>query len=287
MTVLVLGASGRLGPHVVTSLLERGQRVRALTRDPGRAAAILPPAAELVHGEFADTATVERELQAADAVLVLTPHGPQMAEVQNRLIDLAAKAGTRIVKVSGTSAGIHPGGPGACRQHWESEQHLVASGAEWVVIRPNAFMQTLIAAMARTLGERRIIANPLGAAGISLIDCADVGAATAAVLTDPAHGGHRYVLTGPSAPTYREIAAVIEAETGIHAQVVDVTPEQAGQVARASGASDWEAGHLAEMLTLFASRASENVTGDVADLTGREPASARDFVRAHRQLFTG
>ena len=49
----------------------------------------------------------------------------------------------------------------------------------------------------------------------------------------PAHGGHRYVLTGPSAPTYREIAAVIEAETGIHAQVVDVTPEQAGQVARA------------------------------------------------------
>jgi uncharacterized protein YbjT (DUF2867 family) len=287
MTVLVLGASGRLGPHVLTSLIDRGQRVRALTRDPERAAGVLPPATELVRGKFSDTPIMERELQAAEAVLLLTPHGPQMASVQNDLIDLAAKAGTRIVKVSGTSAGIHLGGPGACRQHFQSEQHLAASGADWAVVRPNGFMQTLIVAMARSVRERGIIANPLGTAGISLIDCADAGAATAAVLTDPARDGHRYVLTGPSAPTYPEIAAVIEAETGVHAQVVDITPEQAGQAARASGASDWEAGHLAEMLALFASGASENLTSDVAELTGHEPASVRDFVRAHRQLFTG
>lgn len=286
MTVLVLGASGRLGPHVVTSLLGRGQRVRALTRDPERAAAILPPAAELVQGEFAETAIIEREMQAADAVLVLTPHGPRMAEVQNGLIDLAAKAGIRVVKVSGTSTGMHPGGPGACRRHFETEQHLVASGARWAAVRPNGFMQTLIVAMARTIRERGTIANPLGAAGISLIDCADAGAAVAAVLADPACDGDRYVLTGPTAPTYPEIAAVIEEETAVHAQVVDVTPEQAGQAARASGASDWEAGHLAEMLALFASGAAENVTGDVADLTGHEPGSVRDFIRAHRDLFT-
>lgn len=70
------------------------------------------------------------------------------------------------------------------------------------VVRPDGFMQTLIVAMARTIRERGIIANPLGTAGISLIDCADAGPATAAVLTDPARDGHRYVLTGPSAPTY-------------------------------------------------------------------------------------
>jgi uncharacterized protein YbjT (DUF2867 family) len=272
---------------VVTSLLEKGQKVRALTRDPERAAGTLPRAAELVRGEFADTPTMERELQAADAVLLLTPHGPRMADVQNSLIDLAAKAGTRVVKVSGTSAGIHPTGPDACRQHYESEQHLAASGAQWAVVRPNGFMQTLIVAIARTVRDRGIVANPLGTAGISLVDCADAGAATAAVLTDPARDGHRYVLTGPSAPSYREIAAVIEAETAVQAQVIDVTPEQAGQAARASGASDWEAGHLAEMLTLFRSGASESVTSDVTELTGQEPASVRDFIRAHRQLFTG
>jgi uncharacterized protein YbjT (DUF2867 family) len=148
-------------------------------------------------------------------------------------------------------------------------------------------MQTLITAMARTVRERGIIANPLGNAGLSLVDCADVGAATAAVLTDPAHDGRCYVLTGPAAPTYHEIATVIEEETAVRVEVIDITPEQAGQAVLAGGATGWEAGHLTEMLTLFASGASEYLTRDVAALTGREPASARDFIRAHRQLFTG
>ncbi|PAX90608.1 hydroxylase, partial [Streptomyces albidoflavus] len=37
MTVLVTGATGTVGRQVVGELLERGERVRALTREPGRA----------------------------------------------------------------------------------------------------------------------------------------------------------------------------------------------------------------------------------------------------------
>jgi len=286
MTILVTGATGKLGPHVAAALVRRGEQVRALVRDPERAAAVLPREVELVSGEFADTAVVARELAAVDAMLLLTPHGPKMAAVQNGLIDLAAKVGTRVVKVSGTSAGIRADGPDACRQHFESEQHLATAGVPWSVLRPNGFMQTLIAAMAGTIRERGIIANPLGSAGISLVDCADVGEAAAVVLTDPAQDGRHHVLTGPAAPTYAEIAKVIEEETGVAVGVVEVTPQQAGDAARARGLSDWEAGHLAEMLEMFRSGASEYVTDDVQALTGRPPRSVRDFVRDNRRLFT-
>jgi uncharacterized protein YbjT (DUF2867 family) len=287
MTVFVTGATGRLGPHVIASLVARGERVRALVRDPGKARALLPADAELVQGDFAAIPTIEAELAAADTMLLLTPHGPDMAAVQNTLIDLAARAGTRVVKVSGTSAGIRPDGPDACRQHFDAEQHLADSGVPWAVVRPNGFMQTLIVAMAATVRERGLIANPLGTAGISLVDCADVGAATAAVLTDPRHDGRHHVLTGPAGPTYAEIAAVITEETGVDVKVLDVTPEQAGDAARARGLSDWEAGHLTEMLAMFRTGASEYVTTDVDELTGRRPRSVRDFVRDHRHLFTG
>ena len=286
MRVFVTGATGKLGPHIVASLVARDVPVRALVRDRGRAAALLPAQAELVHGDFAATSTITAELARADAMLLLTPHGPEMATVQKRLIDLAAGAGTRVVKVSGTSAGIRPDGPDACRQHFDTEQHLADSGVPWAVVRPNGFMQTLIVAMAATVRERGLIANPLGTAGISLVDCSDVGAATAAVLTDPRHDGHHHVLTGPTAPTYAEIAAVITDETAADVKVVDVTPEQAGEAARARGLSDWEAGHLTEMLAMFRSGASESVTPDVEALTGRPPRSVRDFVRDHRHLFT-
>lgn len=287
MTVFVTGATGKLGPHVIASLVARGERVRALVRDPGKARPLLPADAELVQGDFAAIPTVEAELAAADTMLLLTPHGPDMAAVQNTLIDLATRAGTRVVKVSGTSAGISPDGPDACRQHFDAEQHLADSGVPWAVVRPNGFMQTLIVAMAATVRERGLIANPLGTAGISLVDCADVGAAAAAVLTDPRHDGRHYVLTGPAAPTYAEIAAVISEETGVDVKVLDVTPEQAGDAARARGLSDWEAGHLTEMLGMFRTGASEYVTTDVEELTGRRPRSVRDFVRDHRHLFTG
>jgi uncharacterized protein YbjT (DUF2867 family) len=261
-------------------------QVRALVRDPARAAAVLRPEVELVPGEFADSAVVARELGAVDAMLLLTPHGPEMAAVQNGLIDLAAKVGTRVVKVSGTSAGIRVDGPDACRQHFESEQHLATAGVPWSVLRPNGYMQTLIVAMAGMVRERGVIANPLGSAGISLVDCADVGEAAAAVLTDPTQDGRHHVLTGPAAPTYAEIAAIIEEETGAAVGVIDVTPQQAGDAARARGLSDWEAGHLVEMLEMFRGGASEYVTDDLQTLTGRSPRSVRDFVRANRSLFT-
>jgi uncharacterized protein YbjT (DUF2867 family) len=286
MTVFVTGATGKLGPHVVASLLARGVPVRALVRDPGRAATVLPEETHLVPGDFTAEATITAELHRADAMLLLTPHGPDMASIQQKLIDLAARNNTRVVKVSGTSAGIRPDGPDACRQHFTTEQYLAGSGVPWSVIRPNGFMQTLIVAMAGSVRERGMIANPLGTAGISLVDCADVGAATAAVLTDPRHDGRHHVLTGPAAPTYAEIAAVIAEETGVEVKVVDVTPEQAGDAARARGLSDWEAGHLTEMLAMFATGASEYVTPDVADLTGHSPRSVRDFVRDHHSLFT-
>jgi NAD(P)H dehydrogenase (quinone) len=286
VTVFVTGATGKLGPHVIASLVADGERVRALVRDPGKARALLPAEAELVHGDFAALPTIEAELAAANSMLLLTPHGPDMAAVQNTLINLAARAGTRVVKVSGTSAGIRPDGPDACRQHFDTEQHLAHSGVPWAVVRPNGFMQTLIVAMAATVRERGLIANPLGTAGISLVDCSDVGTATAAVLADPRYDGRHHVLTGPTAPTYAAIAALITEETGADVEVLDVTPEQAGDAARARGLSDWEAGHLTEMLAMFRTGASEYVTTDVEELTGRRPRSVRDFIRDHRDLFT-
>jgi uncharacterized protein YbjT (DUF2867 family) len=285
MSVLLLGATGRVGPHVARELAARGVAVRALVRDPQRAAGVLPEPVELVSGDFGDESSVERALAGVDAVFLLTPHGPEMAATQIRLLGSARRAGTRVVKVSGTSSVIHPDGPDAGRQHWAVEQELLRSGLDSVILRPNAFMQTLLPAMGASLQSQGVIANPLGPAGISLVDCADIGAAAAEVLTDPGYDGNTYVLTGPAAPTYAEIAEVIETVTGRAAPVVEITPDQAAQAVRARGASAWEANHLAEMLTLFRAGESEYVTGDIKALTGRDPRSVVDYIRDHRNDF--
>jgi uncharacterized protein YbjT (DUF2867 family) len=285
MTIFVTGATGKLGPHVVRALVERAADVRALVRDAQRARDLLPAEVTTVSGSFADEDLIEAELSSADAMLLLTPHGPDMARDQIALIDLAAKMGTRVVKVSGTSAGIRPDGPDACRQHYDTEQHLAGAGIPWAVVRPNGFMQTLLPAMAASVRQSGAIFNPLGRAGLSLVHCADLGDAIATVLTDPAHQSCTHVLTGPAAPTYRDLATIIGEETGRDVEVREISPADAGQAARARGLSGWEADHLAEMLAMFATGASEHVTDDLEKLTGRAPRSAADFVREHRDLF--
>lgn len=286
MTVLLTGATGNLGPHIAAALARRGAGVRALVRDPESAASRLPGEVELVRGDFLDEGRLASELGAAGSLLLLTPHGPEMAAVQIALIGLAAGAGTRIVKVSGTSAGIRPDGPDACRQHYVVEQHLVTAGVPWAVVRPNGFMQTVLPALAQSVRDKGLVANPIGTAGVSIVDCADLGEAIAVVLMDRSHDGCRHVLTGPEAPTFSEIAATIQAEIGRSVDIVDVTPGQAGAAAAARGASTWEARHLTEMLTLFRTGASENVTADLQHLVGRPPRTVAEFVREHRELFT-
>jgi len=286
MIVLLFGATGRIGPHAARALATRDVAVRALVRDPDRAADILPADVELIRGDFGEDASVGRALDGVDSVLLLTPHGPDMVDTQLRLLGLARRAGTRVVKISGTSSVIDPGGPDAGRQHWQVEQELAASGPGYVILRPNAFMQTLLPPIAAMLQAKGVMLNPLGSAGISLIDCADIGDAAAEVLTDPRHDGTTYVLTGPAAPTYAEIAATIEAATGRAVPVVDITPEEMAEGARSRGASDWEVGHLAEMLARFRAGASEFVTDDVTTLLGRDPRSVADFIADHRSDFT-
>jgi uncharacterized protein YbjT (DUF2867 family) len=286
MTALLLGATGRIGRHAARALSARDVAARALVRDPDRAAGILPADVELIAGDFGDDTSVARALDGVDSVLLLTPHGPDMGAIQLRLLDLARQAGTRVVKISGTSSVIDPDGPDAGRQHWRVEQELARSGLRYVILRPNAFMQTLLPPIAAMLQATGVMRNPLGSAGISLIDCADIGAAVAEVLTDARHDGASYVLTGPAAPTYADIATSIETITGRAVPVVDISPEEMAEGARTRGASDWEVGHLTEMLARFRTGASEFVTDDVKRLLGRDPRSVADFIADHRSDFT-
>ena len=78
--------------------------------------------------------------------------------------------GIKIVKLSGTSTAIIPDGPYACREHWEIEQVLAGSDQPYVILRPNAFMQTLIdQIMFPAVRASRAIPNAIGMAGISLV----------------------------------------------------------------------------------------------------------------------
>jgi dihydroflavonol-4-reductase len=68
MRVLVTGATGKVGNAVARRLVERGDRVVALVRDPARARKTIPEQVEPIRGDVTDAASVRRAADGVEAV---------------------------------------------------------------------------------------------------------------------------------------------------------------------------------------------------------------------------
>jgi len=110
MSVLLFGATGRIGPHVARELVSRGVAVAALVRDPSRAAAVLPAGVALLPGDFDDDTPSSGRWTAHPAA---APHAPRARHGRHSAAAArwAARAGTRVVKISGTSSAIRADAP--------------------------------------------------------------------------------------------------------------------------------------------------------------------------------
>jgi len=279
MAILVLGATGNVGPHGVSSLTALGEAPRVLVRDADRARTLLGDEVEVIAGDVTEPGVLAGAIDGVDSVFLLSPHSFAMADLQLRVIRALRRTGIRIVKLSGTSSAITPDGPYACREHWEVERVLHGSGQPFVILRPNSFMQVLVGQlMMSALRATGTVVNPIGAAGISLIDARDVGAVAARVLTRPDWDGQTLALTGPRPLGYAELAALVSARTGEVATVVDVTLDQVRASLIGRGMAEWEADHFREMYELFRAGESEFVTDTVREVTGAAPRTIEAYL---------
>src|SRR5947207_8757532 len=148
--ILIVGASGRLGSVVAEHLLAKGKPVRAMTRTPLNLAQLEQQGAEVVSGDLRNSASllsscegVEQVLAAAHALVGKGDNNPQTVDdAGNRyLIDAAKAAGVKhfiFVSVQGAS----PDSPLAFfRIKYRTEEYLQASGLNFTILRPGAYME--------------------------------------------------------------------------------------------------------------------------------------------------
>src|SRR5215204_1020633 len=102
--VVVVGGTGMLGGQVVTALLARGKRVRALVRPTSDAARLSGAGVEIVPGDMMDSASLLRAMDGADAVVSTaagyTRHSKGDTAMidtvgYRNLIDVASQTGVR------------------------------------------------------------------------------------------------------------------------------------------------------------------------------------------------
>jgi uncharacterized protein YbjT (DUF2867 family) len=131
--IFVIGATGKVGRHVVSGLLERDVQVRALARSPD--AAGLPGGVDVVSGDLSDPQGLSKHLNGVEAVFLVWPFFS--ADGADEVVDTLARHARRIVYLSAEAAGERPD------SFWAAvERAIERSATEWTFLRPTGFAAT-------------------------------------------------------------------------------------------------------------------------------------------------
>ncbi|MEV4639443.1 SDR family oxidoreductase [Actinoplanes sp. NPDC049548] len=285
LMILVTGASGTIGSHVLRLLAQSGHPARAMMRSrPGRT---VPPDVDVVQADFEDHASLHRAVAGVRAVFLLTAPATPTPDHDLALLAVARTAGvSSVVKLSAIGTGERFGAATVGAWHQTAEDAVRASGLTWTILRPSSFASNCLHwAGAIRAGEP--VHNVTGDGEQGVIDPGDIAAVAVAALTDPAHAGKIYTLTGPELLSVPDQASHLSEVVGRPVVTVDVPPATASRQLLASGMPP--AAVRATVIGTAWARAGHNriLTDDVARVLGRPPATFRDWARRHREAFAG
>lgn len=148
-TILVLGASGFVGSHLTKALLSEAHAVRCMSRDPSRLQELATAGCEIVQGDIADPASMQRALDSVQAVYIaIHTISPQAASTPNqRFMEVELKGLHNVItacRAHGVDRVVYVTSLGTAadassewlRGRWEAQQLLLTSGLDVTVFRP-------------------------------------------------------------------------------------------------------------------------------------------------------
>lgn len=280
--ILVVGATGNVGPTLVERLVRSGQNVRVLARDPQKAGRLLGAEIDAVPGDLNDVASLARACHGVRSAYLATAPTPGLAQEEVNFIDAARAAGVeRIVKLSGF--GIEFSNDRIHLAHARSEQRLRESGIPSVILRPVVYMSNLLFEAASL--KSGTLPSVFEDGRISLVDPRDVAEVAAVALMSPIYEGRTLEFGGPEALSYDAVAATFARVLGRPVQHRRLDAAAFEAAALGAGLPEF----VVEAITVTASSARAGryeVNDDVVrKALGRPASSLSDWVTRHRAAF--
>ncbi|MFF3568219.1 NAD(P)H-binding protein [Nocardia jiangxiensis] len=281
--ILVTGATGAIGGAVVRQLVERGEQVRAFTRNPQ--AARMPEGVEVVRGDYADPPSVAAAMADVQAAFLVNIPAPGRPDSDVALVAAARSAGVRrLVKLSAIGTG-DPALQDFANWHVPGEQAVRDSGLTWTILRPSSFASNTLAwAEAIRTGEPVPIRTGTGGQGV--IDPRDVAAVAVEALVSDEHAGQVYTLTGSVALSEPDQASVLATELGRPVTLAPLSQDAVLAHLRARGLSEEYIDVVLRGSAFVRDGGNTTVTDDVQRVLGRAPWAYAQWVRDHLAAFT-
>lgn len=210
MTILVTGATGTIGRHVVEQLVKRGADVRALVRDPAKAS--FPVSVGVVKGDLLDVDSLRSAYVGVSTLFLLNAVVPDEFTQALIALNLAREAGIeRIVYLSVIHSDRYVNVPHFAGK-FAVERMIEQMGFKATILRPAYFMNNDVTIKDVVTGYG-VYPMPIGDKGLAMIDARDIGEIAAIELLRREQAAaplplDRINLVGPDTLTGNDVAAI-------------------------------------------------------------------------------
>ncbi|MFD5542779.1 SDR family oxidoreductase [Streptomyces sp. NPDC127079] len=269
MSIVVTGATGQLGRHVVNQLLEKvpAEQITAVVRDEAKAADFAAKGVKIAVADYNTPETFDGLFAAGDKVLLISGNEFDKGRpAQHQVVIDAAKA-------AGVALLAYTSAPGSLKaslvdDHRATEKALLASGLPYTLLRNGWYHENYTENLAPVLEHNAVVAAA-GEGRVSSASRADYAAAAAAVLTGEGHENQTYELGGDTAWSFAEYAALIAEQTGKEIVYNSVPGEVLQSILTGAGVPEFFAEILVGVDESIAKGELVVDSGDLSRLAGR------------------
>jgi len=213
MTILVTGATGTVGRQVVQHLVTRGADVRALVRNPAKAAEVgLPTGVELAQGDLLDVDALRSAMSGVSTLFLLNAVTPDEFSQALIALNLAREAGIeRIVYLSVIHSDLYANVPHFAGK-FGVERMIESMALNATILRPAYFIDNDLTVKDVVLSNG-VYPMPIGARGLAMVDTRDIAEVAAIELLRRERCAtplplERINLVGPDTLTGADVAAI-------------------------------------------------------------------------------
>jgi uncharacterized protein YbjT (DUF2867 family) len=281
LKVLVTGATGNTGSLLVPALLRKNVDVQIFVRDEAKAKSLRELGAEVVTGDLDEPVTILPAVKNVDKIYLLTWNGETQLQQAENVINAAKYEGMpHIVRHSMWG----PVNSRIIKQGYKIEEMLKSSGLPWTILKPTFYMQNTMMA-AQTISSDGVIYWDMKDGKLGMIDVRDIADAAFAIVTGEGYEGKEYILTGPEAISFYDVAKNFSNVLDKEIKYINVPGDASFQSMIGMGVPEWIAKGYVELSEGFSENFANSTTTNVEILTGHPARSFEQFAHDFAQVF--